>query len=178
MCRFIRLGTETDIDELEQLYDNVNDYLASNTNYPGWKKGVYPTRDTAVEGIRDHCLYVAIEEYAIVGSFLLRHEPEPAYFTVKWKQDLTYDNVYVIYTFVVHPDSHGDGIGQFMLDFITRHSIAEHMSSIRLDVYEKNTPAIQLYKKCGFQYIDTVDLGLESYRLKWFQLYEKNCRDE
>lgn len=173
MSRFIRLATETDIKELEQLYDAINDYLATNINYTGWKKGIYPNRDTAVKGIRDHCLYVAMKENTIVGSFLLRHEPEPAYFTVKWNVDLSYDNIYVIYTFVVHPDYHGDGIGQFMLDFITSHSIEEKMSSIRLDVYEKNTPAIQLYKKCGFQYINTVDLGLGCYGLKWFQLYEK-----
>ena len=33
----------------------------------------------------------------------------------------------------------------------------------KLDVYEKNEPAIRLYQKCGFQYIDTVDLGYGKY---------------
>lgn len=47
------------------------------------------------------------------------------------------------------------------------------MKSIRLDVYEKNLPAISLYEKCGFDYIDTVDLGLGHYGLNWFKLYEK-----
>lgn len=44
---------------------------------------------------------------------------------------------------------------------------------LRLDVYEKNLPPIKLYEKFGFKYIDTVVLGLENYRLKWFRLHEK-----
>jgi RimJ/RimL family protein N-acetyltransferase len=42
-----------------------------------------------------------------------------------------------------------------------------------LDVYEGNIPAISLYEKYGFKYIDTVDLGLGNYGLDWFRLYEK-----
>ncbi len=47
------------------------------------------------------------------------------------------------------------------------------MQALRLDVYENNYPAINLYEKFNFKYIDTVDLGLEEYGLKWFKLYEK-----
>lgn len=74
-----KLGRVHDIDEIEQLYNDLNDYLAKGVNYPGWIK----------------------------------------------------------------------------------------------DVYEGNIPAINLYEKCGFKYIDTVDLGLGNYGLNWFRLYEK-----
>ena len=30
----IESGTPADIDELEELYDNLNDYLSATTNYP------------------------------------------------------------------------------------------------------------------------------------------------
>ena len=36
-----------DIDMLAKLYDDLNDYLDLHTNYPGWKKSVYPTRSNA-----------------------------------------------------------------------------------------------------------------------------------
>lgn len=39
-----RKGTGRDLDELEQLYGEVIDYLDSHTNYPCWVKGVYPNR--------------------------------------------------------------------------------------------------------------------------------------
>ncbi|WP_312648537.1 hypothetical protein [Aminipila sp.] len=47
----IRKASNHDIDELEQLYDELNDYLESTINFPGWKKGVYPTRKDAINGI-------------------------------------------------------------------------------------------------------------------------------
>ena len=55
----IEPGTSADIDELEKLYDELNDYLAATTNYPGWIKGVYPVREDAVAGVNDETLYVA-----------------------------------------------------------------------------------------------------------------------
>lgn len=34
----IRKGTEDDVDEVSALYDELNDYLESHVNYPGWRK--------------------------------------------------------------------------------------------------------------------------------------------
>lgn len=48
-----------------------------------------------------------------------------------------------------------------------------NMKSIRLDVYENNIPAIKLYEKMGYKYLDTIDLGLGYYGLDWFKIYEK-----
>ena len=36
----IESGTTADIDELEKLYDDLNEYLSATTNYPGWIEGV------------------------------------------------------------------------------------------------------------------------------------------
>lgn len=169
----IRLGVKEDLDELEQLYNDVNDHLAATTNYPGWKKGVYPIRKNAEDGINEGCLYVALSGNKMIGSMILRHEPEPAYLPVKWLKDLDYEKVFVIYTFVVHPDYFGKGIGLELLNFASNLGSQLKIQSLRLDVYEKNIPAIKLYEKCGFCYIDTVDLGLSEYNLPWFKLYEK-----
>lgn len=117
----IRLGTEKDIDSLAQLYDDLNDSLAVTTNYPGWRKGVYPVRQDAVDGIDEKCLFVATEHEEIAAQY-------------------------------------GKERG---------------IKALRLDVYENNIPAIRLYEKCGYQYIDTVSLGLEDCGLDWFRLYEK-----
>ena len=35
----IEPGTSADINELEKLYDELNDYLAGTISYPGWIKG-------------------------------------------------------------------------------------------------------------------------------------------
>jgi len=74
---------------------------------------------------------------------------------------------------VVHPDFLKCGVGKSLIDFSVEHSIKSNVKSIRLDVYQKNIPAIKLYEKCGFKYVDTVDLGLRNYGLDWFKLYER-----
>ena len=83
MKLIIELGKINDIDELEQLYDDLNDYLAKGVNYPGWLKGVYPVRQNAALGIGNSNLYVAKHNEKIVGSIILNHEPEPAYYDTK-----------------------------------------------------------------------------------------------
>ena len=169
----IQLGTEKDIDELEQLYNDLNDYLEANINYPGWIKGVYPARENAVNGVSGNHLYTAKYENRIVGSVILSHEPEQAYRNVTWKIKADYSDVFVIHTLVVHPVFINCGVGSRLMDFTLQCGREHHIKTIRLDVFEKNKPAIHLYEKNGYQYIDTVDLGLEEYGLKWFRLYEK-----
>lgn len=167
------LGKENDIDELEQLYNDLNDYLEQGINYPGWKKGIYPVRQNAINGVKDGNLYVSKYNGKIIGSVILSHEPEPAYYKAKWEFESDYSDVFVVHTFVVHPKFLRYGVGKALMDFSIEHSVKSQVKSIRLDVYEGNTPAIRLYEKCGFKYIDTVDLGLGNYGLDWFRLYEK-----
>ncbi len=175
----IELGTIKDVDELEQLYNALNDYLAVNINYSGWKKGIYPIRQNAVDGIENKHLYVAKYNGRIVGSIILSHEPEAAYKEAVWEFESDYSDVFVVHTLVVHPEYIKGGIGKKLMNFAFWHGQEQHMKAIRLDTYEKNLPAIHLYEKCGFKFIDTVDLGLESYGLKWFRLYEKSlCENE
>ena len=54
----IEKGVHADIDELAQLYDDLNDFLDSDINHPGWIKGVYPVRQIAEAGINEQHLHV------------------------------------------------------------------------------------------------------------------------
>lgn len=168
----IKKGVLQNVDELEQLYDSLNDYLAKGVNYPGWKKGIYPIRESALKGVESDCLYIACYDEKIVGSVIINHEPEKAYHEVAWGIDEEYDNIFVIHTLVVHPDYLSLGIGKKLMDFSIQLGKEMGIKSIRLDVYEKNIPAIGLYERSEFKYIKQVDLGLGHYGLDWFCLYE------
>lgn len=78
----------------------------------------------------------------------------------------------MVRTLVVHPNERNKGIGRILLDFAKEEAKLQGMNSIRLDVYKENTPAIRLYESCGYQYVDTVDLGYSQYGLDLFELYE------
>ena len=169
----IEKGCLNDINELECLYNDLNDYLETHINFPGWKKGVYPVKETALEGIKEGKLFVIKNNKHIVGSLILRHEPEPAYSSADWKIELDYKDIFVVYTFAVHPLYLKQGVGKALMDFVIQYSKDMNIKAVRLDVYEKNIPAIYLYKKYGFQYIDTVDLGYSEYGLDKFELYQR-----
>lgn len=133
----IELGKVNDIDELEKLYNDLNDYLAKGVNYPGWLKGVYPIRQNATLGVSNSNLYIARCNEKIVGSIILNHEPECAYFNAKWAFESDYSDIFVVHTFVVHPDFLKCGIGKALINFSVKHSIKSQVKSIRLDVYKK-----------------------------------------
>ena len=79
----------------------------------------------------------------------------------------------MLYTFAVHPDFRHRGIGHGILGFLDRYAAETGAKAIRLDVSEKNSPAIGLYESMGYRYIDTVDLGYGAYGLDLFRLYQK-----
>lgn len=168
----IQHGTTKDVDELENLFNDLIDNLNANTNYPGWVKGIYPTRETAIHGIEQNNLFVLKVDGKIAGTITLNHEPEAVYENAKWLIDAKDNEVIVIHTFAVHPDFKNQGIAYKLMEFAKEYSMEHKMKSIRLDVTIQNKPAISLYEKCGYRYIDTVDLGLNIPDLIWFKLYE------
>ena len=167
------LGEKADVSELENLYNDLNDFLESSINYPGWKKGVYPTREHAENDIAEQTLYVAKHNGKIVGSIVLNHEPEADPVKGKWMVEASADEYLAVHRLVVHPGYLRCGIGVELLNYADRLAKAKNMKAIRLDVYEGNAAAIKTYEKCGYTYIDTVDIGLGQYGLDWFRLYEK-----
>ncbi len=169
----IRKGTSQDMKELSALYDDLNDYLEHHTNYPGWKKGVYPIGEDAELAIEENTLWVAVEDKRIVGTVILNCQPEAGYELADWHNSLEYKEIFVIHTLAVHPVFLKQGVGTKLMEFVLNHAIQMEKKAVRLDVYEKNDPAIHLYESMGFEYIDTVDLGYSMYNLNYFRLYQR-----
>ena len=174
---WIEAGQMSDLEEITKLYDTACDYLESSTNYPGWKKHIYPTKEDARKGIEEESLFVVRCNGRISGSMILNHEPEHGYDQCTWHTPDQYEQIYVVRTLVVHPDDRNKGIGRILMEFAKEEAKLQGMHSIRLDVYKENTPAIRLYESCGYGYVDTVDLGYSQYGLDLFELYELPIKD-
>ncbi len=169
----VRLAEKSDINAIAELFDRLCDRLESATNYPGWKKGVYPDRRTAELYVGNEELHVITIEGRIAGTIVLSHDPEEAYREVKWRYEWQYEKLFVIRTFTVDPEFWGKGLGERLLDYAYLYGMRNGIKALRLDVLQTNLPAIRLYEKSGFEYAGTVDLGLNIPGLKWFRLYEK-----
>lgn len=169
----IELGTLNDINEIEMLYDVVVDNLLATTNYPGWKKGIYPTRNEAVSGIEKQQLYVVRYDNMIVGTIIINHEQEKNYQLALWGCKAQDNEVYVIHTFAVHPQFKGLKIAQKMLEYVELLAKDKGIKTIRLDVRAGNIPAIKLYTRCGYTYVGAINLDFRGSDLGLFELYEK-----
>lgn len=169
----IRKAVDADLDCIGKLYEDVCDYLEAHRNYPGWRKGIYPVRSDAEEGLMENALYIALIGKKTAGAFMLKHRPEEGYQNGKWLTVEDYEHIYVLYTLAVHPDFQKHGIGTELLMYAERVAREEKCVSIRLDVVKDNLPAERLYRKCGYQLTGTVSLGYEAYGLPWYHLYEK-----
>jgi len=165
-------GRAQDIDEIGLLYDDLCDYLTEHVNYPGWIKGFYPIRDTAADGVNTGTLFVAKYNEKIVGTVILNAVPETGYESANWAISTDYSDVFVVHTLAVHPDYLKYGVGRFLLESSIDYAKEHGFKALRLDVNDKNEPAIRLYEALGFQHVGTVDLGYGKYGLHWFKLYE------
>ncbi|WP_367568402.1 N-acetyltransferase family protein [Lacrimispora sp.] len=173
----IKQGTEQDVHEILALYDAVIEYLESHTNYTGWKKEVYPTHIQAEEGVKEGTLYIALSSGRIAGSVIINQKQEDGYELIPWKTAVGPEEVAVIHTFLVHPDYLKAGVGRTLLEFAEKRAVEEGRKTIRLDVYDRNEPAIRLYESLGYEHAGTADLGYEPFLgLKWFRVYEKSLQ--
>lgn len=168
-----RKGTEADLDAVNSLYWEVTGWLQRTVNYPGWEQGAYPARRDAETGIRSGTLYVAEMQGKTAGTMILDHTPEPAFADAKWQVPAPDAQVFILRTFAVHPAFQKAGLGRQMLACAEQLAQAQSVRAIRLDVSDKNLPAVRLYKACGYRYIGDADLGLGAYGLTNFLLYEK-----
>lgn len=168
----VEKGTMKDINELQILYDTLNDHLSGTINYPGWIKGIYPVRETAEEAIEEGSLFVLKKNGLIAGSIILNHKPEAAYEQANWNIRVACQEVLVVRTLVTHPQFMRQGVARQLMAFAKEYAVSSSMRAIRLDVSINNAPAIKLYEQSGYKYIGTVDLGLPYEHLKWFKLYE------
>lgn len=163
-----------DLDEVENLYNDLCDFLTTKDYNPGFRKGYYPTKQEALYFFESDTLYVAKVDGKIVGSIALTHNPN-AETNANLKYDETnYSDMLFIHIFVVHPEYQRQGIGTEILSFAEQCAREEGVKVIRLYVCENNYVAIRSYEKSGFVYISKEDIGLSQYGLKWFCLYEKS----
>ena len=178
---WIRPAAAGDLDEIEELYGVLGDFLAGCVNGPRWSRGVYPLREHAKEGLLNGTLYVAevetkvggVVQKKVAGSVIYQREQGDVYQEVDWQ--IPFDvPVFVIHILAVHPEFMRCGIGKALLEHASELGQKQGIQAVRLDVFDKYLPAIGLYERCGCVCRGPGDRGLAAiYGLKWYKVYEK-----
>ena len=149
----IRKATVEDISAIAALYNEAIDYEDSHIKYTSWKKGIYPTADTARFGIKNDSLYVFEDNGTLLASVILDNRQPPEYRNVEWGVCAKHNEVLVIHTLCVHPSCAGLGIGSAIIEFAKQLAQKTNCVAIRLNTTSRNTLASRFYEKNGFNVV-------------------------
>ena len=100
--------------------------------------------------------FMAVQASNVVGVVLclsLKNDPD---FPFTQHKDI--DSTKTIYITDLMVDAHyrGQGVAQELLEYLFQYSKVKHYDDVVIRVWDKNTPAISLYKKLGFKEIDVI----------------------
>ncbi|WP_243158065.1 GNAT family N-acetyltransferase [Aminipila terrae] len=147
----IRKAVPEDVVIIEQIYNEILEKEEKTISYTNWQKGLYPTIKTAQNALEAGTLFVGEEEdKTLYGCVVLNHIQPKEYKNISWNIDHVNENeVLVIHTLCIRPLNAGQGRGNEFVAFAEKHGNEIGCKVIRLDTYEKNTPAARLYGKLG-----------------------------
>jgi ribosomal protein S18 acetylase RimI-like enzyme len=111
---------------------------------------VYPSLEIIVNDIQNKSLYILRDNWVIKGIIVLNEDQPDEYKKVTWRFGDKNDPVLVIHRLAVHPIFQQQGIGNRMMEFAIGYARKNNYRVIRLDVFEGNPYANNLYSRSGF----------------------------
>ena len=172
----VRAAQTGDLHAVIRLYEDVCRHVEENNPIAWWKREVYPTAQTAREGLEAPTLYVAEAQARLAGAVILNQTPEAGYAGIAWPSGARDEQALVVHTLCVHPDFAGRGVGRALLSFAVDLAADRDLAAVRLDVWDGNARAIALYEACGFIWVAQADLGYGQYGLHTYRLYERSAK--
>ena len=103
----IRKATINDIDAVEKMYDDIHTAEENGKQTTGWIRGVYPVRATAEMALKRDDLFVLEEAGKIYGTGIINKVQVDSYSKGRWKHEVVDNQVCVLHTLVISPDSAG-----------------------------------------------------------------------
>ena len=104
-----RKAAAADLDGVEDSYGEFFDHEETHHPWTVWKRGVYPTRQTAQQSLEAGSLYVLEEDGRILASVILNRDQPPEYAQIPWSCPAGPGEALVIHTLCVRPSLAGRG---------------------------------------------------------------------
>ncbi|QAT43792.1 GNAT family N-acetyltransferase [Aminipila luticellarii] len=149
----IRKATSEDIDAISLIFEHIIGEEEKGSCTIGWKRGIYPTRDTAVAALEQKELFVMEADGEVVAAMRLNRDQVPEYKNCRWEYPAADDRVMVMHTLVVEPSVKKCGCGKKMVEFYENYAKENNCPYLRIDTNAVNARARALYKKCGYKEI-------------------------
>ena len=153
MIRKAELG---DLDAVARLYEEIHDAEEAGLITTGWKRGIYPSRQSALSSLQREDLFVLVKDGRIRGSGIINQIQVDVYAGALWQYDVPDDKVCVLHTLVISPAAFGKGYAGEFLNFYEQYATQHRCPELRIDTNERNTAARAMYHKRGYREIGIV----------------------
>lgn len=148
----IRKAVPEDIPRVAAIYDHILTEEEQGRAVIGWIRGVYPTRQTALDALEAGTLFVLEREGAIAAAAKIDQNQVPEYACAPWRYpDAPPEQVMVLHTLVVEPAFAGRGCGTQFVAFYEEYAQSRGCPYLRMDTNAKNTAARRLYARLGYR---------------------------
>ena len=169
----IREATNGDFDELMRLYTVTNQVVNERNGGFHPENEIFPSREMVYDAINKREQLIGVEDGKIAIAAIINNICDDSYNTVKWKVDAAPDEFWVIHALRVMPEYEGRGFAKQLLAHIIGIAPERGIKSLRLDILV-DYGVENLYRKFGFEYIDTVEIFYEDIgQPEKFKLLEK-----
>ncbi len=168
---YLRNADAEEAFEILKFYREVIESIRDSDFRPKWND-LYPNLEFIKKCIEKEELYICCENNIIISSAILNNTFDNDYSHVKWLLNAEPDEIMVVHTFAINPQCIGKGYGKKIFEDIKSIALENNQKTIRIDVINGNIGAQNVFKKFGFDYIDTVEINHYAAGLEKFHLYE------
>lgn len=168
----IRVAKKAEYSKVRAFYHSVIDAMEDAEYKPQWEKDVYPSQEFLMEAIECGELYIGELNGEIAACMVVNHKYNEEYKEITWSVEAADEEILVIHALGVHPMFSGQGIATQMVQEVIRLAHENSIKAIRLDVLMGNVPAERVYRKIGFQYLNTIQMFYEDTGWTDFKIFE------
>ena len=147
----IRAANKNDAVKIAEIYEHIHDAEEAGEAVIGWDRNVYPTYQTALEGISKGDMFVEENEETVVATGRINQAQVDEYANCPWLYQAPGNEVMVLHTLVVDPLIKGRGYGSAFVQFYEEYALSHKCHYLRIDTPEKNMAARKFYQKLGFR---------------------------
>lgn len=147
----VRKAASDDIEQITNIYEAIHTEEEHGRVSTGWKRDVYPTRQTVEASVERGDMFVEIRQDQIVAAGIINQNQGPEYAECSWRYPADNTDVMVFHTLAVHPDAGGKGCAKEFIRFYETYAVHHGCHYLRLDTQEQNSKARNLYIGLGFQ---------------------------
>ena len=163
-----RKAKEEDLTAIAQIYEEIHSEEEKGNMTICWKRGIYPTIQTAKAALLRGDMFVAELNGNVIGSAVINQLQVDSYKEVTWEFEAEDSEVMVLHTLSISPKMGRKGYGSQFVGFYEAFALKNGCRYLRMDTNEKNTSARSLYKKLGYKEIGAVPCefnGIHGFRM-------------